>query len=163
VWHGAAWRFLVWGLFHGVLLVLERAGLAKGLRRLPGIVQHAYTLAAVMVGWVFFRADKLADGVRYLSAMAGLNERNSSTVGVAVYFTPDVTVALVVGAIGCVPVIPFLNRWMAASLNKLDHQFRPVLDGAIGAARLAAMSTLFVAASALSAAGTYNPFIYFRF
>src|SRR4029077_2862253 len=59
LWHGASFSFIVWGLYHGVFLVLERAFLGKLLERLPGLVRHAYTLLVVMVGWVFFRADTL--------------------------------------------------------------------------------------------------------
>ena len=72
LWHGAAWTFVFWGLFHGAFLVLERAGLAKWLEELPYPVRHAYLLLVVMLGWVFFRADTLAGGIAMIAAMFGL-------------------------------------------------------------------------------------------
>ena len=59
LWHGATWTFVVWGLFHGFFLIIERAGLKNWLER-HRAVRHVYTLLAVMVGWVFFRSDTFA-------------------------------------------------------------------------------------------------------
>ena len=61
LWHGASWTFVVWGLYHGVFLVLERAGLAARVGMLPRTLRHAYAVLVVMVGWVFFRADTLGE------------------------------------------------------------------------------------------------------
>src|SRR4051812_8670704 len=55
LWHGASWNFVIWGLFHGTFLVVERLGLAAAVRRLWAPLRHAYLLLVVMVGWVFFR------------------------------------------------------------------------------------------------------------
>jgi alginate O-acetyltransferase complex protein AlgI len=71
LWHGASWSFVVWGLYHGTFLVVERLGLAGVVRRFPAPVRHAYLLVVVMIGWVFFRADTLQHAVAYLGAMAG--------------------------------------------------------------------------------------------
>ena len=70
LWHGAAWRFIVWGLYHGAFLMLERFGLGRVLVRLPRPVRHLYAVLVVMVGWVFFRADTLPQALRYLGEMA---------------------------------------------------------------------------------------------
>ncbi len=58
MWHGASWNFLVWGLFHGGLLVVERLGYGRRLQTRPAPLRHAYTMLLVMVGWVFFRATR---------------------------------------------------------------------------------------------------------
>ncbi len=69
LWHGASWNFVLWGLFHGAFLILERAGLSNLLRRLPRAVGHVYTLFAVVVGWVLFRTKDLPAAGTYLKAM----------------------------------------------------------------------------------------------
>ena len=69
LWHGASFNFIVWGLFHGFFLVAERLGFEKILNRLPMAVRHIYTLLAVIIGWVFFRADNLSDAVQYIRLM----------------------------------------------------------------------------------------------
>ena len=69
LWHGASFNFIVWGLFYGVFLVIERAGFGKILERLPGVICHGYTLLVVLVGWVMFRADNLSAALGYLKDM----------------------------------------------------------------------------------------------
>ena len=59
LWHGASWTFVIWGLYHGTFLVMERLGLADRLMRLWRPLRHLYLLIVVMVGWVLFRADTL--------------------------------------------------------------------------------------------------------
>src|SRR5687768_10410935 len=66
LWHGAAWTFVAWGLYHGMFLVLERVGWARTLERGPPALRHVYVLLAVMVGWVLFRSETLAGAVGYL-------------------------------------------------------------------------------------------------
>ena len=65
LWHGAAWNFIFWGLFHGVFLILERLGLNKILKKLPKIIQHLYVIIIVSIGWVFFRADNILNALIY--------------------------------------------------------------------------------------------------
>ena len=62
LWHGAGATFIIWGLYHGLFLVVERMGLGKLLEKncFRGL-NHIYTALVVVVGWVFFRADTLAD------------------------------------------------------------------------------------------------------
>src|SRR4029078_11548331 len=56
LWHGASWNFVAWGMFHGVLLVLERTKFGRALAASPAVARHAYTLLMVLIGWVLFRA-----------------------------------------------------------------------------------------------------------
>ncbi len=57
VWHGAAWNFILWGLYHGAFLLIERFGLSRLLTAAPRFVGHVYALLIVLVGWVLFRAE----------------------------------------------------------------------------------------------------------
>jgi len=73
LWHGAAWNFLVWGGFHGVILALERSrGKEDAYAGFPKPVRIAWTFLLVLVSWVFFRAADLSDAVRYLGHMVGV-------------------------------------------------------------------------------------------
>ena len=73
LWHGAAWTFVVWGIFHGILSVLERTEHVKKLRAaLPGVLNVALTLLLVAIGWVFFRAPSMKSALVVLRAMSGL-------------------------------------------------------------------------------------------
>ena len=68
IWHGAAWTFVLWGLFHGFFIFVERLGLKKVLDKLP-ILNRIYTLIVVLVGWVIFRAPKIKYALHYLKTM----------------------------------------------------------------------------------------------
>jgi len=158
LWHGASWTFVVWGLFHGLFLVIERVGLAARLQTLPRAVRHGYLLLVVMVGWVFFRADTFASALVMLRAMAGLGGHLPTPYSPAWYLTPQVLVTLLAGAIGSAPVIASLARW-----RDRWAVIAPARSDAWDFAVVAALLVVFVGAIAQSAAGTYNPFIYFRF
>jgi alginate O-acetyltransferase complex protein AlgI len=157
LWHGASWNFVVWGLFHGTFLVLERLGLAGQVKRLPAPVRHAYLLMAVMVGWVFFRADTLVEALAFLKAMAGLSPAGSRTpLTIGWFLTPDVVLAILAGIVGSMPVAAAAKRWRAARL---------VPESAVGAdfAVVVALLLVLLGSAVQVAARSYNPFIYFRF
>ena len=71
LWHGAQWNFLVWGLYYGVILILERYVWGRALGRLPVFVQHIYTFVLVLIGWVFFFSPSLGAAMDYLGVMFG--------------------------------------------------------------------------------------------
>ncbi len=71
LWHGASWTFVFWGLYHGFFLGLERLGFGKVLDRIARPIRHIYTLAVVVVGWVFFRANTFPQAVAMCQAMVG--------------------------------------------------------------------------------------------
>ena len=109
LWHGPGWGALAWGCYHGALLILERGGLATMVGRLPAAVRHAYLLLIVMVGWVFLRAETMTGALLVLRAMVGLNAQLIETAPLSM--TPGVWMALGVGALGSVPLLPSLSRW----------------------------------------------------
>jgi alginate O-acetyltransferase complex protein AlgI len=157
LWHGASWNFVIWGLFHGTFLVVERLGLAAFVKRLWAPLRHAYLLLVVMVGWVFFRADTLPDAVAFLRAMFGLTAAIQPTpFTLAFYLTPELYLALGAGLVGSAPIIPALGRWRAT----LGDRWRAFGLDAIGTT---ALMLILVASIMQMAARTYNPFIYFRF
>lgn len=72
LWHGAEWNFLFWGLYYGVLLILEKYVWGALMDRLPGAVQHIYTFVLVMVGWVFFFSPDLGSALDHIGMMFGM-------------------------------------------------------------------------------------------
>jgi alginate O-acetyltransferase complex protein AlgI len=158
LWHGASWTFVIWGLFHGLFLVIERVGVAERLKSIPRPVRHAYLLLVVMVGWVFFRAETLAAAVSMLGAMAGFAARVPTAYSPSWYLTPEVLVAMAAGIVGSMPIAPLLSRWRDSGRDAMPGQAL-----AWDVAAVATLATMFVGSIAQLAAGTYNPFIYFRF
>lgn len=153
LWHGASWGFLVWGLYHGCFLLLERTAWGNFLSRLPKVVQHGYLLGVVFMGWVFFRCDSLADAGSYFRALfwagAGVFSTDSSVVPLGY----ESILALVV-AIGFSSKYP-AQLWEALSRSKFERSSQYLGYG--GALLLLAICMTAVASS------TYSPFLYFRF
>jgi alginate O-acetyltransferase complex protein AlgI len=160
LWHGASWNFVVWGLFHGTFLVVERVGVGDALRRLWAPLRHVYLLLVVMIGWVFFRADTLSAAIAFLGAMLGLGRAVATPFTLGWFLTPELWLALVAGAVGSMPVVPALARWLDRSSD--TQPGRPPAWG-VSAAGTAALVALLVASILQMAARTYNPFIYYRF
>jgi alginate O-acetyltransferase complex protein AlgI len=160
LWHGANWTFVVWGLFHGVFLVLERVGLSRLIKAAPPPVRHLYSLLVVIGGWVFFRAETLSGALAMLAAMAGFGGAEPATYTATWYWNPEVLLAFGAGVIGSMPVVPLLAQRLA---TRPDGQEPRALGWWPSLVATGALCALFLASIMLSAARTYNPFIYFRF
>ena len=155
LWHGASWTFVGWGLFHGLFLVIERRGLGRWLAARAAPLGHAYTLLVVMIGWVFFRATTLQSALAMLAAMGGAAQGTGVEHYARLYLDVPQVLALLVGAVGALPALPTLARWC-------NRRSAPV-DGVLALASIAGLLLVFVSSAMMLAAGTYNPFIYFRF
>jgi alginate O-acetyltransferase complex protein AlgI len=151
LWHGASWPFVLWGAWHGIFLVVERAGLDRGLRRL-GPLAHVYALAVVMGGWVLFRCETLAQATSYYAALFGRASGDPARHPLPEYLDPLVATTLVVAAAFATPLARAIGRWR----DRLGGTLVLSLD-------VIWLTVVFLLASAFLAAGTYNPFIYFRF
>ena len=156
LWHGAAWTFLVWGLYHGAFLVAER--LCAGLRwpRVLSPLRHGYVVLAVLAGWVVFRADTLGHAWRMLCTMAGGGAAGIGAWPVGRFATASVLTAMA----AAVALVVAPGTGIPARLAR-----RPggVAGAGWDAAAVLGTVALFVASAVAVSAGTYNPFIYFRF
>jgi alginate O-acetyltransferase complex protein AlgI len=170
LWHGASWNFVVWGLWHGAFLIAERVTFKRSNQlpdyrptRLPGtgglswpIWPHVYTLAVVMIGWVFFRAETLTAAIAFLTAMSGTTIAAPTPYTVWWHLTPELWLALAAGVIGSTPWVPALASW-------LERTREPRGAWAVDLLATATLMMLLVLSIMNVAARTYNPFIYFRF
>ena len=162
LWHGASWTFVIWGLYHGAFLVMERLGLGRALQRRPAVIGHAYAMLVVTVGWVLFNSTTLAQAGAFLGAMAG-RPAVAAVPLLARFLNVKVALALAVAAVGSAPTLPLIVERARGMVGVRAGRARPVVDGVLcGAGVAALMLVLFACASSL-AAGTHNPFIYFRF
>lgn len=161
IWHGASWNFVVWGLFHGLFLVIERIGLEKILLRLPKVLRISYTLLVVLVGWVLFRADTLSAGLEYLSSMFLIQIPEKQSFYVLEFLNLKTYLAILFA-------FAFSFKFIKGGLNyirsigshlKNTHAFFDLY----AFSKLAIVLFLFLLSVIYLSADTYNPFIYFRF
>ncbi|MDR3088721.1 MAG: MBOAT family protein [Desulfobulbaceae bacterium] len=154
LWHGASWTFVFWGLYHGFFMVGERLA-ARHLPPAPNWLAVPVTIVIVMIGWVFFRCDTLAQALGHVAAMFGLTD-GSIVIHpfLSGKFRCEFTLAVLLAA----PLFPWLRaKWARYCGDSLFFAGVAVLLRPLGLAAL-----LFAAIASLAASG-YNPFIYFRF
>lgn len=148
IWHGAAWQFLVWGIYHGIFLILERIGFGRILEKLPGAVRHIYAMIVVAVGWVFFRADNLSIAAGYLSRMFSLGTGTFKNA----FIVPKIDTMFT----GCFLVSLLCIAPVGRRLGNTALFRRPAVS------RLLYLILWF--GSVIYMVGlSYNPFIYFKF
>jgi alginate O-acetyltransferase complex protein AlgI len=156
LWHGASWNFVFWGLFHGAFLVAERVGLSRWMAGWVAPLRHTYLLLVVMVSWTFFRSASLQDAWSFLGAMVGLSPASGAEHPLALYADTQTLLALAVGVVASTPVLTIIKRWRDGLTLPRAEIGASVIEGALQA-------FILLASVMLLAAGTYNPFIYFRF
>ena len=152
LWHGASWTFVVWGMYHGFWLVVERAGLGAVLDRLPSLVRRLYALAVVMIGWLVFRADSLPQAGKMLSAGLGLGQAGYHPLTLRYYLQNDELAALLLGLLFSFPVAAWVDR---KALKITPRFYR--------SASQVALAGIFAVCALRIIAGSSEPFLYFRF
>ena len=152
MWHGAAWNFIAWGVYYGVILVMEKYVWGISLEQLPKMVRHIYTVVLVLVGWVFFFSPSLGYSLRYLAAMIGGGAGLVDSEGAFLLFTHWLLYLLAV--LG------------SSSLGIRIVRAVPRIFGN-GKVKAAAVSVIYMGIFLISVAflvtDTFNPFLYFRF
>lgn len=152
-WHGAAWNFVLWGLYYAVILLIEKLFLHKLLDKAPGFFGHVYTMFLIMIGWVIFRADSLTHIRSLLCVLFGFS--GAEPTGQALLFLSDYKIELILAAAASAPLIPVLRKRLETAPDRTRGVFEAV--------RLASLAVIFILSIAYLVKSTYNPFIYFRF
>ena len=161
IWHGASWSFIIWGLLHGTFLVLERGLPGRLLSNFPLIIQHLYALFIVINTWVFFRLEEISDAMNYIAAMYGSSPAYSLHPYIMQKLDAAFLLSLLVGLILSMPVYPKL-RELFLQKSKNDSLFSGSIAVVYSFKFLMLAGVLVFSISSI-AAGSYNPFIYFRF
>ncbi len=163
LWHGASWSFVLWGLFHGVFLVIERLGFGRVLKKIPSIFRWIYTMLVVLIGWVLFRADNLTRAIAYLRSMFTLKSigltMTMANLNAFIFF------ALILGIVFSFPVAKKfwqpqnqLDYETTASAGKLGWKY--YLQGY---AQIFVCIFLLLLSITFLSGSDFNPFLYFRF
>ncbi len=148
LWHGAAWNFVLWGLYYALLLAGERFVWGRALEKAPGVLRHIYAMLFIMLGWVLFRADTFPRAGEMLGALFGGAGFFDARAG---YLLREYGFALLAAFPACLPIRP-----------ALEARLRP--DGFLRVWGVPALALLLFVLSFVRLAGSsFNPFIYYRF
>ena len=151
-WHGAAWNFMFWGLYYGLLLLVEKYFLHALLEKAPAVFSHIYTMLLVMVGWVFFFAPSMGQAFTYLGNMVGIGG-NGLVDGAGIYYLTTNLVLFLIMALCATPKVYELFRHFTLADNSVFRLVGTILVYLV----------IFAASTAYLVNVTYNPFLYFRF
>ena len=161
LWHGAAWNFLLWGLYFGVLLILERFALKRVIEKTPKAIRWALTFAIAVVGWaIFYETDPaaLGDTLRALLGYA-----RDAAGGRAALPLLDEGARKVIAQYSVFPLLAFVCSLPVVPAVKKALLARPRGEKLVPIARAVSTALLFVLSIVFLVGQSYNPFIYFRF
>lgn len=162
-WHGASWTFVVWGLYHGFFLVLERTRFGHVMGTLWNPVRIFFTFFIVIIGWVIFRSNSLAGAISFIAIMFGGNQTTFDTALVPLYVDAKARFEIFVALLLALPIYPYLPKLKQTLLERSSGIANFVLNLCIHTAQFLFFSIVSYFAVISLAAGVYNPFIYFRF
>ena len=154
MWHGASWNFILWGVYYGILLMLEKYVWGKTLAKFPKWIQHAYAFLIVVFGFVIFAITDFGELGRYIALLFSF-ATNTLADTRFLWYLGNYGVVLVAACVLMCPVYPWLCR-KASTLSRGKGCVLSVFAG-IG------MLLLFILSTAYMVSDTYNPFLYFRF
>ena len=148
IWHGAAWNFVIWGLYFGVLLLIEKFILKRFLEKLPSFFKHIYAIFFILIGWLIFAFDDISLLKEYALKLF-INPSIIDTEFMQ-YFT-NYFVIIVVAIIFSMPIYPYVKEKF-----KFNNTIIQILIYLVYVA-------LFMIVTSMLVSDTYNPFLYFRF
>lgn len=161
LWHGATWSFVVWGLYHGFFLVLERTPVDRLIASLPKPVRHLYLLTAVVFGWVLFRSPSLSYAIAMMGAMIGLNGVHLPSMSWPIHLYEFDGFAASVFMLGVFASLPW-GAW-ATRIFDIRSSRLGLGNAALVAAYPIAIGALLLISFGFIATQTHLAFIYFRF
>ena len=151
LWHGASYNFIIWGMYYGVILIIEKFIIGRYIKNLPTIFRRIYTLVIVMVGWVFFGMNTLYEALNYLKVMFFISG-NTIIDNTALYYLSTNIILFIILIIASTPMPAYIVK-KVKSYNSITCYTM------IGAVNI----LILIIATAYLLSSTYNPFIYFRF
>ena len=147
LWHGASWNFVTWGLYYGILLIIEKYFLGKYIEKLPSAAQHIYAMLIVMIGWVFFSCEDLSSALDYLKVLFFAGDVPFANIR-TMYILRTNWIFLL---IGCITATPEPMKQFEILTKKFSTVSNILILG------------LLVLCTAYLIFSSYNPFLYFRF
>lgn len=150
IWHGAAWNFIIWGIYNGFFILVERIGFKKYLDR-HKILGNLYTLFIVLIGWVIFRANGLKNGIKYIIQMFTINPNCRIELVNILNIKFAIVIIIAILFSGCVQAF-----WDKHKQNKIINNLTNIVEPFC-------IGLLFASCIMMLVSNTYNPFIYFRF
>lgn len=149
LWHGAQWNFIIWGIYFGVILILEKLVLQKYLSKIPKVFTIIYTLTIIMISFIIFNGENLSDIIKRIEGLIGIN-----TISIvseeSIYYLKSYFIVLIIGIIGSTPILKIMYNKLKS--KKIKNLLEPIF-----------LLFIFVISTSYLIDDSFNPFLYFRF
>lgn len=155
-WHGASWNFIVWGLFYAILLLIEKLVFKNTIEKIP-VINHLYVVAIVMMGFVIFNAETLSGALNDLGGLVGIGTEGWFSIS-SLYYFKSYLIIFVLGIVGATPLPVNLYRVVCDKMKRYTFG-----ETVICITEVIFVATIVLVSTAYLVAGSYNPFLYFRF
>ncbi len=162
-WHGASWTFVVWGLYHGLFLILERTRFGSVASRFWSPVRILLTFLIVMIGWVIFRSNTLPEALSFLTVMLGVKQTSLDLSVLSLYADHKARFEIFMALLLALPIYPHILRLKQILLGRTSGGAGFAVSATVHLGQLIFFISISYFAVISLAAGVYNPFIYFRF
>lgn len=149
LWHGANWNFIVWGLYFGVFIILERVFLNKFFNKIPKVFSHIYLLVVVIFGWVLFSKPDIRQAIDYISIMLGFGYYNLFN-GYTLFFIKQYFFEIIIAILMSVPLGNYFIK--NKKVYRIINYIKPII-----------LILIFIITIIYLVNSTFNPFIYFNF
>ena len=146
LWHGAEWNFIIWGIYFGILLIIEKIFLLKRTEKIPKIFKIAYTLFFVMISFIIFNGNEIIENIKGLFGIGNIPIISKESI----YYLKSYLVVILIGIIGATPIIK--NIVKKEKIKKIINGLEPIY-----------LFSILLLSTSYIIDGSFNPFLYFRF
>ena len=152
LWHGSEWTFVIWGMFIGILLVIEKLLLNKYIEKLPSIVRRIYTLFIIMISFIIFSGSNINESFNNIVGL--FNFSNPFINKFTIHYLKDYGLVLIIAIFLSTPILK--NTIIKLKENKKINNIINILD-------IIVLLILLIIVTSYLIDSSYNPFLYFRF
>ena len=149
LWHGAAWNFILWGLYFGILLIIEKNFLGKYLEKLPKIISRTYVILIVMISFIIFSGNTISEIKQNIGGLIGITCTNLISTE-SKYYLKSYAIVLIISVIASTPI--FKKAFENQNIKKYVNILEPIY-----------LILIFIISTSYIVDGSFNPFLYFRF
>ena len=146
LWHGAEWNFIIWGIYFGILLIIEKLFLLKKTEKIPKFLKVIYTLFFVMISFIIFNGNEIIENIKGLFGIGNISFISKESI----YYLKSYFIVILIGIIGATPIMK--NIVKKEKIKKITNILEPIY-----------LFSILLLSTSYIIDGSFNPFLYFRF
>ena len=146
LWHGAEWNFIIWGIYFGILLIIEKLFLLKKTEKIPKFLKVIYTLFLVMISFIIFNGNEIIENIKGLFGIGNISVISKESI----YYLKSYFIVILIGIIGATPIMK--NIVKKEKIKKITNILEPIY-----------LFSILLLSTSYIIDGSFNPFLYFRF